>query len=151
MNFPFLDIDADDNVDSLKQKLHDIKDERDKLRARCQQLESELLKFGDLPEEVEILQQKSKMLDSVTSERDSLYARLKELEGVEDEIKNLKAKADRADELERQLAELQKDLQREATARRNSSDAQARGDVEGLCKQIAYLVKTNCRCSGFEE
>lgn len=142
-----LGIDADDNVDSLRQKLHEVTDDRDKLRDRCQQLESELLKYGDLPGEVEILQQRSKTLDSVISERDSLYLRLKELEGIEEEVKELKAKADRADELERQLAQLKQDMQRE----RRSSDAQARGDVGGFSFVNEGKKGENCRGCRFEE
>lgn len=123
---PDADFGGDDDCSTLRRKLKEASDERDKLRARCQQLENELLKYGDLPGEVEVLQERSRMLDSVMSERDSLYQRLKELEGLEEEVKALKKKADRADALEKQLAQLQQELQREGTARRNSEQA-ARG------------------------
>lgn len=94
-------------------------------------MENELLQYGDLPGEVEILQERSRMLDSVVSERDSLYKRLKELEGLEDQVRELKKKADRADELEKQLAQLQQDLRRESSARR-SSDDKIRGDLYSI-------------------
>lgn len=130
MNVPFLlqdtDVGDDNDCVSLRRKLKAANDDLDKLRARCQQLENELLNYGDLPDEVEVLQERSKMLDSVISERDSLYKRLKELEGLEEQVKQLKKKADRADELEKQLAQLQQELQRESAARR-SSDATAKG------------------------
>lgn len=101
------------------------------MRARCQQLENELLKYGDLPGEVEVLKRRSRMLDDVTSERDSLYQRLKQLEGVEDEVQKLKDKANRVDELEKQLAQSKKDLQ----STRRGSDAQAKGDA------VFFLVR----------
>lgn len=123
-----MDVGGDDNIDSLKRKLREAAEERDKLRSRCQQLENELLTHGDLPGEVEILQERSRMLDSVMSERDSLFKRLKELEGLEEQVKELKKKADRADELQKQVAQLQQELQREGAARRNS-DAAAKGRV----------------------
>lgn len=125
-----LDTESDSNTEALKNKLREATDEVDRLRARCQQLENELLKYGDLPGEVEILQERSRMLDSVITERDSLYQRLKELEGLEDEVKKLKAKADRVDALEKQLAQVQKN---EMAARRYS-DQLSRGNL------IIYLM-----------
>lgn len=112
-----------DACGDLEAKYERVCEERDKLRARCQQLENELLAYGDLPGEVEIMRERSRILDDVISERDSLHKRLKEMEGLEDEVRALKKKAERADRLEKELADLRAELQREGRARRDSEAA----------------------------
>lgn len=84
-------------------KLNEIMDDRDKCKRRVQQLEAELLKYGDLPEEIEIFRRRSQMLDNVVDERNNLQKRLDKLRGMEEELKTLKKKVDRVDELERLL------------------------------------------------
>lgn len=123
----------DGNLDDLKRKvakLNETIEERDKLRARCQQLENELLQYGDLPQEIEVFRERSKILDNVIEERDSLHKRLKELEGLEDEVMELKKRADLADRLQKELDALRGKLDTETRSRRASEEAvRSLGDI----------------------
>ncbi|KAF2879372.1 hypothetical protein ILUMI_26797 [Ignelater luminosus] len=99
-------------------KLTEIMDDRDKFKQRVQQLEAELSKYGDLPEEIETFRKRSQMLDNVMDERNNLQKRLDKLKGMEGELKALKKKADRVDELERLLGVANEEA---TNVRRNSA------------------------------
>lgn len=114
------DCDESDDKAFLKNRLVELEDklktfnatveERDKLRARVTQLESELSQFGQIPEEIEIIRERSRILDDIIVERDSLHTRLNKMKGLEDELLKLKKKATRVDELEKQIEALRKQL-----------------------------------------
>ncbi|KAL1509119.1 hypothetical protein ABEB36_003910 [Hypothenemus hampei] len=100
-----------EKVETLKDKLKHLEEltrERDSLAEKVRILEKKLHRFEDLPEDVEVLKSKSDMLDTVMQERDGLNQKMKMMKGMEEQIARLKVKADRVDDLERELKTLSK-------------------------------------------
>lgn len=93
-------------MDTLKDKLKNLEsltEERDNLANKVRILEKQLMKYQSLPGDVEELRNKSEILDNVMMERDNLKQKCKGVKAMEDELKKLRVKAERVDELEKQL------------------------------------------------
>ncbi|KAJ8950847.1 hypothetical protein NQ314_007769 [Rhamnusium bicolor] len=94
------------DMEELNSKLNNLEDltrERDSLANRVQKLEKELLQYRDLPEDVDVYRNRSKMLDSALEERDKMGKKIEQIKDLENELNELRKKAARVDELEQEL------------------------------------------------
>ncbi|XP_023311145.1 ELKS/Rab6-interacting/CAST family member 1-like [Anoplophora glabripennis] len=93
-------------IDELNSKLKNMEElvrERDMLANKVQRLEKELLQYRDLPEDIDVYRNRSKMLDSALEERDKMSKKVEQLKEMEDELNQLKKKSSRVDQLEEEL------------------------------------------------
>jgi hypothetical protein len=111
---------ADDALKDKLMKLDEVTQERDRLRARVQQLEQELANYGNLPQQVDNFKEKSQVLDNLRDDEKDLRRRLDALAGLEDEVRALRQKANKCvesagdssdrDKLLARIAELEAEL-----------------------------------------
>ncbi|CAH1175728.1 unnamed protein product [Phaedon cochleariae] len=85
------------------EKIKELEAERDDMANKVEKLQKELLQYRDLPEDFEIYKNRSDMLDNALAERDQMQFKIEKMKEMEKELEELKAKADRADELEKTL------------------------------------------------
>ncbi|KAJ8979029.1 hypothetical protein NQ317_003132 [Molorchus minor] len=92
-----------DELNAKLQNLEDIIRERDALADKVDRLEKELSKYQNLPDDVEVYRDRSKMLDSALEERDRMNKKVDQMKDLENELNYLRKKAARVDELEQEL------------------------------------------------
>ncbi|XP_030749511.1 protein Daple-like [Sitophilus oryzae] len=105
------DLIQQEKMDTLKEKLDHLEaltEERDALANKVQLLEKQLMQYENVPEDLELLKNRSDMLDTVLEERDKMSQKVKSLKEVESELMKYKQKAERVDELERELRNMSK-------------------------------------------
>lgn len=98
-------------IEELKSKLKNLEQitrERDMLANKVQRLEKELVQYRDLPEDIEVYRNRSKMLDSALEERDKMSKKIEQIKEMEDEMNQLRKRSARVDELEEELKSFSK-------------------------------------------
>ncbi|KAJ8920804.1 hypothetical protein NQ315_004945 [Exocentrus adspersus] len=95
-------VDSTDRIDAPG-NVEEIIIERDMLANKVQRLENELLKYRELPEDIDVYRNRSKMLDSALEERDKMSKKVDQMKGMEDELNQLRKRSSRVDELEEEL------------------------------------------------
>ncbi|KAJ8954424.1 hypothetical protein NQ318_011099 [Aromia moschata] len=93
-------------IEELNYKVKDLEEttkERDALASRVKKLEKELLQYQDLPDDIDVYRDRSKMLDSALEERDKMNVKVEQMKDLENELNYLRKKAARVDELEQEL------------------------------------------------
>lgn len=124
--------------------------ERDTLANKVQKLEKELLQYQDLPEDIDVYKDRSKMLDNALEERDILRKQVEEMQKKLKETEDLRRKADRVDELESILNRVNKngrtsDYELQRTISKCcclEKDLQnSKHEKDAACKRIEYMQK----------
>ncbi|CAH1185900.1 unnamed protein product [Phyllotreta striolata] len=99
-------------IDELNKQMQTLKEttkERDNLKSKLDTLEVELKSYAYILEDVDVLKQRSLLLDDVLRDRDRLSKRVEELRDLNQEIITLRKKALRIDQLEDDLRKVVRD------------------------------------------
>lgn len=125
--------------------MHEVAKENRKIESKLRDSEAQLFKIQEQKSNLQTnsasnldnggdwiqMKKRSEMLDHVVKERDVLKVQLCQMVGISDVLHKLKCRADQADEMEQEIIQLRRDLQRSGAA----GDEIPKKRLDSACKQ----------------